>query len=579
MQWAGMLLMLPLGYIAWRSVAFHPRADMALSWLLWGLLSLLSLWAILQGPDTFSAKPQGPFNDPNTFAATINMMLLPVLARYLAEVLPEVRSWRRTAQLALIGLGSFALFLIASRGAMLSLALVMLPLLWVARDNATYGRKLALLAIVGCIAYLAALWVTEGSGNVLMRMVGTLQRGDSSRIALMLSALSMIGEHPWLGSGLGSFRLLYPRFRLEDDGGTGGGWVHNDYLQLWQEAGLPMLVLVLALLCWVGREMWRSGYGPRPNREALIRFGYLSGMMVIFIQAATNFVFYFAFVSLFLGLYLGRLRQAPSFAAATPAIPRAWRMAVVAYGSILLYLFAGHAMVESLLSRKSLATQLVTRLIPSTSRYELAFWLSVASPFHHSPPQVMGQELAGMLDMFPPDDVNRLGMLAEALSHMDDSQRLVPCYLPYGSEALAMLVKHGDGPAAISRGYRQVERNLACNSRHGLTHYYSGLLHEQAGDEAAALRVWRQGIHNAFFFADKLMLATVILARTTPEHKDKLNALAARMAEVALRMEANPNIRLDSQFWIEAQHQLLAANQSEFLKLIAVKSAAHPGTH
>jgi hypothetical protein len=75
------------------------------------------------------------------------------------------------------------------------------------------------------------------------------------------------------------------------------------------------------------------------------------------------------------------------------------------------------------------------------------------------------------------------------------------------------------------------------------------------------------------------MLATVILARTTPEHKDKLNALAARMAEVALRMEANPNIRLDSQFWIEAQHQLLAANQSEFLKLIAVKSAAHPGTH
>jgi hypothetical protein len=191
----------------------------------------------------------------------------------------------------------------------------------------------------------------------------------------------------------------------------------------------------------------------------------------------------------------------------------------------------------------------------------------------------MGQELAGMLDMFPPDDVNRLGMLAEALSHMDDSQRLAPCYLPYGSEALALLVKHGDGPGAISRGYRQVERNLACNPRHGLTHYYSGLLHEQAGDEAGALRVWRQGLHDAFFFADRLMLATVILARATPEHKDRLNALAARMAEVALRMETNPNIRLDSQFWIEAQHQLLAANQSGFLELIAVKGAAHHGAH
>lgn len=571
LQWAGTLLALPLAYLGWRLLATHSRAEAGLQTLLWALLLLLALWGILQGPETFTAKPQGPFNDPNTFAGVLNLLALPLLAHYLTADLATAPRWRRTVQLAVIGSGALTFFLIASRGATLSLFLALLPLLWIARSHSGFARKLLLLAIITGTAYLAADWAAAGSRNVLMRLVVTVHDGDSSRVMLMRSALAMIADHPWLGAGLGSFRLLYPRYRMEGETGTGGGWAHNDYLQLWQEAGLPMFFLVLALVGWVGREMWRAGRAGRFDGAALVRLGYLSGMLAVFIQAATNFMFYFAFVSLFLGLYLGRARQALPAEVALQPMPRAWRMAVTAYGAILVYLFAGHATVDALLDRTSLATRALTHVVPTTSQYELAYWLSVLAPFHHSPPQVMGQELANMLGMIQASPTQQAEMLGEALEHMETSQRLAPCYVPFGSEALDMLVHYGRGTADIARGQQQVARNLACNQHHGATYYYSGLLHDKSGDRTGALKVWQSGLPKMIFFADRLLLATAILSRTSPGHEGSLRELAGKMVAIAHHMETHPNSQLDQQFWMQTQYQMLAANEAGYLKWVSGK--------
>jgi O-antigen ligase len=572
MQWAGALLLLPLAYLGWRQLAALPWAESGLQLLLSGLLLLLAVWGILQGPETLSAKPQGPFNDANTFAGVLSLLALPLLGHYLAADLNTAPAWRRTAQLALLGAGALTFFLIASRGATLSLLLALLPLLWVARSQSNYSRKLLLLACLAGTAYLSTLWVTSGLGNVLLRLVGTLQDGDSSRVMLIRSTLNMIVDHPWLGTGLGSFRLLYPRYRMEMEAGTGGGWVHNDYLQLWQEGGLPMLVLVLALVAWVGREMWRSRRTGHVGHAALTRLGYLAGMLAVFIQAGTNFMFYFGFVSVLLGIYLGRAQPVlpnslvPNGLVASP-LPRAWRMAVTAYGAILGFLFAGHVAVDQLLDRTSMATRAVAWSVPSTSRYEVARWVSVLAPFHHSPPQVMGQELVNMIATIQGSPAMKTGMMAEALENMETSQRLAPCYVPYGTEALDMLVRYGEGASDIAQGNLQVAKSLACNPHHGATFYYSGLLREKAGDKEGALKIWRSGLPRTIFFADRLILATAILSRTTPGQEASLSDLANKMTAIAHHMETHPNSPLDGEFWLQAQYQLIAANQAGYLKL------------
>jgi len=351
---AAVLLCLPLGWLA--GLALHRRGQLSslLEYGLPALLAMLLLWGLLQGPNTFTAKPQGPFNDPNTYAAVLNLLLLPVLARYLACDLARQAAWWRTGQLALLAGAALVALLTASRGASLALLLVLPPLLWLARAQPDFKRKLALLATVAACTYLAAYFISGGA-NVGQRLVNTVSGGDPSRLMLLKSAWLMIQDHPWLGTGLGSFRLLYPRYRYPDEAGTAGGWVHNDYLQLWLEAGLPMLLLMLGLAAWVAWRMWRTllentntpaiGWGERsepprlmavndPTVDVLERLGYLAAIAAILLQALANFLFFFALVSLLVGLYLARL--APPLGAggglrtqvSTPA-PFGWPPAVM----------------------------------------------------------------------------------------------------------------------------------------------------------------------------------------------------------------------------------------------------------
>lgn len=568
MQWAGTLLPFPLAYIGWRHVASDPRAEAWLQWLLWLLLPFLALWGIFQGPETFTAKPQGPFNDPNTYAGVLNLLSVPLLAQYLTLDLAGEPRWRRTIQLAAIGIGALAFFLVASRGATLALVLVLIPLLWFARRQGGYYPKLLALLIVASVAYFFADWATSGTRNVLLRLVVTLQDGDSSRVMLMRSALAMIADNPWLGSGLGSFRLLYPRYRMVGETGTGGGWAHNDYLQLWQEAGLPMLAVIICLVVWVGREIWSVAREKCVSGTALVKLGYLLGVTAVLIQAATNFMLYFAFVSMVLGLYLGRVRPALSAPSTAALAPRAWRMSVTAYGAILIYLFAGQVAVELLLDRASPAMRLITKAASSTSRYEIAYWLSVLAPFNHAPPQVMGQELAHMLAIGQGTRGWKTEMFEEAVENMETSQRLAPCYMPFGTEALSLLVRYGETATHFEKGIKQAKKNLLCNPRHGASYYLYGRLMDKFGHQAAAMDIWKSGLGKVVFAGDRLMLATAVMAHTSPGHEAELEGLADKMVGVAHYMETYPNAQLDQEFWTLAQYQMLRANESGYMKWV-----------
>jgi O-antigen ligase len=568
---AAMLLCLPLAWLAGRELERRGQLGWLLEYGLPVLLLVLLAWGLLQGPNTVTQKPQGPFNDPNTYAALLNLLTLPLLARYLAADLALAPRWLRTGQLALLAGAALVAFLVSSRGAALAAVLVLPPLLWLARKQSNFGRKLALLASVALLAYLAALAVSGGL-SVAQRLVDTVQGGDPLRLMLLRSAWLAIMDHPWLGTGLGTFRLLYAQYRFPDETGTAGGWVHNDYLQVWLEAGLPMLLMLLGLVLWLVWAIWRT---LRPSkqeggREALLRMGYLAGIGAILLHALVNFLFFFALVSVLVGLYLARAGQidadspVPMPASKHGEHARAVRLAAGGYAFLLGYLLLGQVAVEGLLGEARFIQRTLWQWHITYPRYDVAYWVSVLAPFHPTPQQIMGLELKEVA-LFDGDKHG--AMRNDALDRMAAAWQRAPCYLPYANDALAVIRDAGDDALTDelrARGRAIAQRNLACNARHGLSYYHAGLL---AGSDAEAMMWWRAGLAASLYLGDRLLLTTAILSRTTPGHEQTLAALAARMAQTLRGMEAKPGEHTDQAFWSEAQYTLLHIAGPQVLQL------------
>lgn len=578
------LLALPLAWLAGRALAAARPSAWAglLAAGLPAVLALLVLWGAWQGPDTFTAKPQGPFVDPNTYAAALNLLLLPVLARFLQDgAAPHALAAR--LRLALIAGSAYVALLVASRGATLALLLVLPLLLWAARHQPGVRRRYALLAgtlLLAAAAAWATLHTTTQQALVGQRLLATVSEGDSARVLLVQAAWQMGQDAPLLGTGLGSFYLRYPAYRPPQDVHTAGGWVHNDYLQLWVEAGLPALAIILGLGLWLLWRLWqeiRHLHRVRGDAGALANVGWLAACLAVFIHALFNFLFYFALIALVLGLYLAQLsRNTPrraeqgevrlSSQAPTPPSParhaRALRLARAGYVLIVGWLVLGQVALDGLLGQAASIQRALLRVEVAYPRYEVAYWLSVLAPLHPAPQQVMALELADAWRF------TRLpGALDEALARLDAAWQRAPCQMRHASEALHLLREVPPSAMRHAAGQRWVARALACNPRHGLSHFYDGLFALGAGDRATALARWRSGQAASFLVHEKLLLITAQLAHTLPAQRAELGALSLEIAAAAHELEANPLRRADPIYWHALQWRLIRLGGADYLRM------------
>lgn len=70
---------------------------------------------------------------------------------------------------------------------------------------------------------------------------------DSGRWNVYLSTIKIIEQHPWLGTGLGTFRWAFPRYR-SDDISIAGIWVqaHSTTLEIASEMGILFTLMLVA---------------------------------------------------------------------------------------------------------------------------------------------------------------------------------------------------------------------------------------------------------------------------------------------------------------------------------------------
>jgi O-antigen ligase len=172
---------------------------------------------------------------------------------------------------------------IASLIAILALAGSTLPSKWIRITAAV----LFFLGIAGIV-----VWV--GSDPVIGRFEVLGQeysQTGQNRIAIWRDTFKLIRQHPWLGTGLGTFSVAYTSVqtvflnRLVDH-------AHCDYLEAVTELGLPGGILVFGSFFWILAQAVRR-YRKAENRfDAAVCLGCIGSITAILVHSFADFNLY-----------------------------------------------------------------------------------------------------------------------------------------------------------------------------------------------------------------------------------------------------------------------------------------------
>lgn len=261
-------------------------------------------WLYLE-PD-YGHRADAVFGHPNVLASYLVIILglgLGLCATYLSR--PPSR-WSYAIYGA-TGLALVGIFCSGSRNGLLVAGLQLVLFFMVIRS----GRSLlwAGLAVSLAMAIAIGVWGVGGRSLTTALSTATL-RLDAWRLAL-----EMIPQHPWLGSGLGTFKHLYnpADFTVPDDLLP---HAHNLWLTLAAEVGVPFtlgLTLVVGAMVLRGTLNLLQGPGQNLGPDQALATGYWLGFIGTALFAIFDLPFYDARVNVLGWLLLAVIQQPPPY--------------------------------------------------------------------------------------------------------------------------------------------------------------------------------------------------------------------------------------------------------------------------
>lgn len=187
----------------------------------------------------------------------------------------------------LLSLMLAAVFLSLSRSGMLLVVLgLFIFYLLSVRDRGHLAEKKFLLAFLE-FAILFAVIIVIGIGLKL-----TLERFSSFsslkvRLNLFTSVIKMILRYPVFGTGLGTFRYIFPKFQMIYPPHLYFGYAHNEYLQLLSETGIiGFSIFIFGSINYLKRNKFSRDI---PVFNKFLRYGTLSGIVLIAVHNLVDF--------------------------------------------------------------------------------------------------------------------------------------------------------------------------------------------------------------------------------------------------------------------------------------------------
>ncbi|WKA30555.1 O-antigen ligase family protein [Bradyrhizobium roseum] len=168
----------------------------------------------------------------------------------------------------------FALLLTNSRGGLISSSVGLLVALGVLEIN-RFRRRTGYAIVLGIGALIAvALWLTQ-MGRIASE--GVIDDGRWQVYGLVAEA---IGRRPWLGTGAGSFEILFPSLRTADLSSWGvWDYAHSTILEIALEMGLPVAgIVALAALASIFVLVRRA---PKADQRHRVSLAAITGIAVL----------------------------------------------------------------------------------------------------------------------------------------------------------------------------------------------------------------------------------------------------------------------------------------------------------
>ncbi len=307
------LVLFLLLYFAAEALRSEECRELLIDAMLMGGLALATL-AVLQyaflGFDTMDTRPRSFHGHYMTASGVIAILLVIAAERLLALTRPFPVS-RRSLGLCALLMGVAFVVMVAHRAglmpteverlAILGVSLIAARRAWQGRvwPDASLSTTLALVmapigglalllsrtrsAWIGVVAGLAVLaWMKKPrlllflpgllglllllSPRTILDRLTVTDASSRDRYYMWQAGLDMIMDKPLFGQGTGMILDVYPRFRWQGAPNPNAPHLHNNFIQIAAERGLPCLVFLGWILFLLGREAWRvrasSRYGP-----------------------------------------------------------------------------------------------------------------------------------------------------------------------------------------------------------------------------------------------------------------------------------------------------------------------------
>ena len=304
---------LPLGFWVYRLLPERERIWTAVTVLL-PVIAMILVGVGDYQVHALNLPPDTVFLDVNIQAAFLNLIVLPVAGFFLgAFPVNGSKGSKRAVVLGVIfTILAHGVMLTKGRGGMISFFFGIAMLAFLGYRHVP-RRALATLLTLTAIAFVTAN--LSWSGGLLERF-GSMSDWHNDwhsvspeRLLIWRQSLVLLEQSPFWGLGLGLYTLYWPPYRDPLDQ-SAGYFVHNDYLQIWIEAGLPGLLLFLGVLGAVIvmlARMVRCHNAPLGRRFEV--YGLAAGVGAISLHSLVQYNFYVVPILIVFGLYLGRIQD------------------------------------------------------------------------------------------------------------------------------------------------------------------------------------------------------------------------------------------------------------------------------
>jgi O-antigen ligase len=250
------------------------------------------------------------------FFANANHManLLVVCLPFLAALVAAARGGevQRYSAVAALVAGAVVMLVIgivlngSLAGYALALPVLLASAMLVIPAGSAARRWTGILSVLLLVAAVGTLWMRPVGSNFSAQATTSV----TSREQMFSTTVAATREFLPLGSGVGSFRRVYPLFENADTiVPTIVNHAHNDYVELALETGIPGLALIALFLIWWAGAVWRAWRSPDAGHYA--RAASIASAAIL-VHSIVDYPLRTAAISTIFAMCLGLLVQRPA---------------------------------------------------------------------------------------------------------------------------------------------------------------------------------------------------------------------------------------------------------------------------